>query len=131
MLRKFFQNGVYSFRENWEKNLRVFHTAPCFNPQLFKISLKLEVLFQCRSEITWPTVYGCVTWFPFVWWGKVSGLIPRRRTYPWLVHFSSISAAICLLLKIFCQDNKFFILKSVSLFPTSRSSWSISELLLL
>ena len=26
---------------------------------------------------------------------------------PWLAHFSSISAAIYLLLKIFCQDNKF------------------------
>ena len=23
-------------------------------------------------EITWPNVYGPVTWFPFVWWGKIS-----------------------------------------------------------
>ena len=34
--------------------------------------LKLKVLFQCRSEITWPTLYGSVTWFSFVWWGKVN-----------------------------------------------------------
>ena len=30
-----------------------------------------------------------------------------RRTSPWLVYFSSTSIAICLLLKIFCQGNKF------------------------
>ena len=37
---------------------------------------------------------------------------------PWLAHFSSMSGTICLLLKIFRQ-NKFFIVKSVSSFPTS------------
>ena len=41
------------------------------------------------------------------------------RTSPWLANFSSISATICLLPKIFCQDNKFFYLKSISSFPTS------------
>ena len=62
MLWKYFQNCMYSFRENWEKNLRI----------CLRISQKLKVLFQCRSEITWSTVYGSVTWFPFVWWGKVN-----------------------------------------------------------
>ena len=62
--------------------------------------------------------------------GKL-GLIPGRGTSHWLAHFSSIPAAICLLLKIFCQDKKSFILKSFSSFPTSHSSWSISEFLLL
>ena len=47
------------------------------------------------------------------------GLIPPWRTSPWLTNLSSISATICLLFKIFCQDNKFFFLKSISLFPTS------------
>ena len=39
----------------------------------------------------------------------------------WLMDsFSSISAAICLSFKIFCQeDSKVFILKSISSFPTS------------
>ena len=48
-------------------------------------------------------------------------LIPPRvrRTSPWLADFSSISATTCLLLKIFCQENKFFYLKSISSFPTS------------
>ena len=72
MLWKYFQNCIYSFKENWELNLRICHTVPRFNPYFFKISLKSKVLFQCRSEITWPTVYGSVTWFPFVWWGKVN-----------------------------------------------------------
>ena len=62
MLWKYFQNCMYSFRENWEKNLRI----------CLRISLKLKVLFQCRSEITWSTVYGSVTSFPFVWQGKVN-----------------------------------------------------------
>ena len=34
---------------------------------LFTISLKSKVLFQCRCEFTWPTIYGSVAWFPFVW----------------------------------------------------------------
>ena len=72
MLWKYFQNCMYSFRENWEINLRICHTVPRFNPQLFTISLKSEVLFQCRSEITWPTLYGSLIWFPFVWWGKIN-----------------------------------------------------------
>ena len=42
-----------------------------------------------------------------------------RRTSPWLGNFSAISATISLLSKIFCQDNKFFSLKSISEFPTS------------
>ena len=63
---------MYSFRENWEINLRICHTVPHFNLQLFTISLKSKVLFQCCSQITWLTVYDSVTWFPFVWWGKVS-----------------------------------------------------------
>ena len=72
MLWKYFQNCMYSFRENWEINPRICHTVPRFNPLLFTVSLKSKVFFQCRSEITWPTVYGSVTWFPFVWWRKVN-----------------------------------------------------------
>ena len=70
MLWKYFQDCIYSFIENWEINLRICHTVPRF--KLLTISLKLKVLFQCCSEITWLTVYGSVTWFPFVWWGKVN-----------------------------------------------------------
>ena len=61
---------------------------------LFTTSLKSKVLFQCRSEITWPTS-------------------------PWLANSSSLSAAVCLLLKIFYQDNKFFYVQSNSSFLTS------------
>ena len=32
MLWKYFQNCKYSFRENWEVNLRICHTVPRFNP---------------------------------------------------------------------------------------------------
>ena len=72
MLWKYFHNCMYSFRGNWEINLRICHTVPHFNLQLFPISLKSKVLFQCRSEITWRNVYGSVTRFPFVWWRKVN-----------------------------------------------------------
>ena len=72
MLWKHFQNCKYSFRENWEINLRICHTIPHFNPQLLTISLKSKVLFRCCSEITWPTVYGSVTWSSFAWWGKIN-----------------------------------------------------------
>ena len=88
--------------------------------RLFTISLKLKVLLQCCSEITWPTVYGSMVWFSFVWLGKANTIqmIPPWRTSPWVANFSSISAVVCLLFKIFCQDNKFFFLKPVSSFPT-------------
>ena len=48
-------------------------------------------------------------------------LIPPRvrRISPWLTNLSSLSGALCLLLKIFCQDNKFFYLKSIVSFRTS------------
>ena len=72
MLWTYFQNCMYSFRENWEINLRICHTVLRFSPSLFTISQTSKILFQCRSEITWPTVYGSVTWFPFVWWRKVN-----------------------------------------------------------
>ena len=40
-------------------------------------------------------------------------LIPPWSTFSLLANFSPISAAICLLLKIFCQGNTFFYLKSI------------------
>ena len=46
-------------------------------------------------------------------------MIPPRRTSNWLANISFTSASICLLFKIFCQDNKFFLLKSIPSFPTS------------
>ena len=45
-------------------------------------------------------------------------LIPSQRTSPWLANFSSISAAVCLLIGIFNQGNKFSYLKSISSFST-------------
>ena len=72
MLWKHFQNGMYSFRENWEINFTICHTVPRFTPQLSTISLKSNALFQCHSEITWLTVNHSLTWFPFVWYGKVN-----------------------------------------------------------
>ena len=66
MLSKYLQNCMYSFRENWEINIRIFHSVPLFNPQLLTISLKSKVLFQRFSKITWSTVYASMTWFPFV-----------------------------------------------------------------
>ena len=106
MLWKYFQNCVH--RENWKINPRICHTVPRFNPYLVTISLKLKVLFQCRSEITLPTIYGPVTCFPFVWWGKVNRTDSSTKVFSLFAHFSSISAAICLLLKRFYQDNNFF-----------------------
>ena len=116
MLWKYFQNCMYSFRENWETNLRICLSVPRFNLLLFTISLKSKVLFQCRSEITWPTVYGSVTWFPFVWWGKVN------RTGSSMKDFSLIDLVffyICCNLsvvqnilprqQIFCSEICFFI----------------------
>ena len=49
--------------------------------------------------------------------GSLLRLIPHWRASHLLANFSSISAAIHLLFKIFCQDNNVFCLKSISLFP--------------
>ena len=116
---------MYIFRENWEINLIILHTVPCFNPQLFTISVKSKVLLQCRFEITRPTFGRSVPWFLFVWLGKVNttdlssnGSVVLDHS-PWLANFSSISAAMCLLFELLCQDNKFFYLKCMSSFPTA------------
>ena len=52
---------------------------------------------------------------------KVSFPVKTAVLIDWLMDsFSSISAAICLSFKMFCQeDSKVFILKSISSFPTS------------
>ena len=120
-LWKYFQNCMYSFKENWEINLTIWHSVPRFNPSLFTISVKSKVLFRCLSEITRPTVDGSWHGFHLLDSERWIQLIPPRvrRTSPWLSNFSSISATICLLPKIFCQDNKFFYFKSISSFPTS------------
>ena len=93
--------------------------------------LKLKVLFQCRSEITWPTLYGSVTWFSFVWWGKVN------RTDCSMKEFSlngSFFFYICCNLPVaqnILPRQQIFIQKSVSSFPTSCSFCIILEFLLL
>ena len=114
MLWKYFQNRMYSFRENWEINLTICHTVPRLNPQLSTISVKSKVMFQCRSEITWPTVYSFVAWFPFVFIrkGKDDWFLHEGLLLDWLIFF-----LYCL--QFVCQGNKFFILKSVSSFPKS------------
>ena len=85
-------------------------------------SLQLVVVYNF-SEIKstfpvpfWDYVANC--WWPhgvvsicFV--GKSEYDWFLHKTSPWLANFSSIPAAIYLLLKIFCQD-KFFYLKSIS-----------------
>ena len=133
MLWKYFQTFMYSYRENWEINLRICHTVPL----LASIRTCLQLHWN-RKYFSSAVLRLCGRLFMGPWhgfhlldWERYIGLIPRRRTSPLLAHFSSIFAATCLLLKIFCQDNKFFILKSVSSFPTSCSSCSISEFLLL
>ena len=108
MLWKYFQNCMYSFRKNSEINLRIcqnFHSCIQFpwNRQYFS-----SVVLRLRGRLFIAPWHG----FHLFDNERYIGLIPRRRASPWLAHFSSISAAICLLLKIFCQDNKFCILKS-------------------
>ena len=49
VLLKYFQICMYRFRENWKINLTIWYTVPRFNPQLFTISVKSKVPFQCRS----------------------------------------------------------------------------------
>ena len=88
----------------------------------------------------YKTLDGSVMQCPLVSLERVR-LISMRRTSPWLAIFSSIPAAFCLLLKIFCLDNNFFFKsqiylnnlnhKSISLFPTSMFFWNILEYLLL
>ena len=107
----------------------------------------------CCSSLQSVVVYSFTeieSTFPMLFWDYVADCLwlcdvvsirlMRKDKQDWFLNegllldsliFFFISAAICLLLKIFCQDNTFFILKSVSSFPTSCSSCSISEFLLI
>ena len=91
MLWKYFQKKI---RKKWKISF-------CFSLWLFTISVTLKVPSQCRSEITWPTVDNSVAW------------LPR------FANFCCITDAVCLMIEIFCQDNKCFHLKSTSSFFTS------------
>ena len=72
-LRKCFQNGMYSFRENCEISPTIWDTVPCFNPELLIISVKSKVLFQCYSDCWWLC-------------GMVSICLSRKDKYHWFLH---------------------------------------------
>ena len=95
-----------------------------------------EMEITCPGPL-WDYVADCL-WLR----GLVSICLMRRTKYDWFIHeellldwlffllfssifssiissISSISATICLLFKIFCRDNNFFILESISPFSTS------------
>ena len=94
---------------------------------LFLVSIRIFLQFQWK----WKNFSGAVPrlcgqllmapWHGFHLFDKemIIWLIPPRKTSPWFANFSPISAAICLLFKIFCQNNKFVYFKSISSFPTS------------
>ena len=80
MLRKHFQNCVYSFRENWETNLTNCHTVLRFNPYLFTISLNTEIESTFPVPF-WDYVADCL-WLR----GMVSIGLLMKGKYDWFLH---------------------------------------------
>ena len=120
MLWKYFQNCMYSFRENLEINLSFSYAALRFNPQFVYNFTEIESTFPV---LLWDYVADCL-WLH----GMISICLISKRKYDWFLqegllldwlNFLLYLQTICLLFKIFCQDNKFFFLKSISWFHTS------------
>ena len=78
MLWKYFQNYMYSFRENWEINITTCHNVPRFNPQLFTNSLQIESTFPVPF---WDYVADCL-WLC----GMVSICLLKKGKYDWFLH---------------------------------------------
>ena len=81
MLWKYFQSCMYSFKENWEINLRICHIA-----SLHSIRSCLQFhwnrkYFSSAVLRLRATIYGSVTWFPFVWWGNVNRTDSSRKDF--------------------------------------------------
>ena len=103
---------MYSFRENWEKNhaIDILFLASTHSYLQCQWNWKYFFSFfrRMRARLFMPLWHG----FHLLDREKWIRLIPSRvwRTSRWLAIFSSISATICLLLKIFHQENKLFYL---------------------
>ena len=135
MLWKYFQNCMHSFREIWKINLRICYTVCRFNSDFFTIERKSKVLFQCRSEITWATVYGFVAWFPLVRWGKVNRTDFSTKDFSLIGSFSfyiCCSLPVAPRQQIFYSEICFFIsyvplvLKHLGIFVTVICWWNIN-----
>ena len=76
MLWKYFQNCMYSFRENWETIITIWHTVPCFTPKLFTVEIKSTSLM-----LFWNYVADCSGLR-----GMVSICLIRKGKYNWFLH---------------------------------------------
>ena len=120
MLWKYFHNCIYSFRENWEINCAIWHTLLTLTRSSLHFQRNWKYIFSVVWILRGQLFMGMWHNFYLLDRERWIRLIPPpvRKTSPWLANFSSISATICLLLKIFFQDNNFLYLKSISSFPT-------------
>ena len=132
MLWKYFQNCMYSFRENWKINLTICYTSPHLNPSFVYNFTEIESTFPVPF---WDYVTDCL-WHR----GMVSICLIWKGKHDWssTKDFSLIDLIFLLYLlqsvrcNLFCQDNKFSFLKSISSFHTSVCpETSHSEFLLL
>ena len=78
MLWKYFQNCMYSFRQNWEINLTICYDAPRFNPQFVYNFTEIESTFPL---LFWDYVADCL-WLL----GMVSSCLIRKGKYDWFLH---------------------------------------------
>ena len=75
---KYFQNCMYSFRENWKINLTICYTSPHFNPSFVYNFTEIESTFPVPF---WDYVADCL-WLR----GMVSICLIRKGKYDWFLH---------------------------------------------
>ena len=97
MLWKYFQNCMYSFRENWKINLTICYTAPRFNSSFFYHFTEIETTFPVPS---WDYVADCL-WLRgmvsicLIWKGKYEWFFHKALFFDWLIFLLYLLQSVC------------------------------------
>ena len=97
MLWKYFQNCMYSFRENWKINLTICYTTPRFNPSFVYHFTEIETTFPVPS---WDYVADCL-WLRgmvsicLIWKGKYEWFLHEGLLLDWLIFLLYLLQSVC------------------------------------
>ena len=97
MLWKYFQNCMYSFRENWKINLTIRYTAPRFNPSFVYNFTEIESTFPV---LFWDYVADCL-WLRgmvpicLIWKGKYEWFLQGGLLLDWVIFLLYLLQSVC------------------------------------
>ena len=93
MLRKYFQICMYSFKRNWEINLKICHTVPRFNTKFTGIESTFPVPFLIyMANCSW--FFGMVS-IGLIRKGKDDWFLHKGHLLDWLIFVLYLLPFVC------------------------------------